>query len=214
MRVSSSYKTLNRVAQARIRRLRALGLRVGTSTAPEANRLLAYLAVETLNHWALFVRSYILSLSLRPSRCAGGRVALTYPGISVPNDVLVLAMQLLRPTKRPSANGTWARRDEPAWHDTYSLLRCATHLGTSNLVDIQAALSIGTRVFTDLPVFRNFFGHRNEASYRAARSLALHYAIPAGHPGEILRARPSGRPYPLIVDWLDDLGVVVELLCQ
>lgn len=214
MRLSSSYKTLNRVAQARVRRLRALGLGAVTLTPPEANRLLSYVAVEALNLWSLFVRSYTLSLALRPSRCAGGRIALSHPGISVPHDILIVAMALLRPMRPPSATGTWSRRDEPAWHDTHSLLRCATFLGTSNLADVQAALSIGSRVFNDLPVFRNFFGHRNATSYQAASSLALHYAIPVGHPGEILRARPAGRPYPLMVDWIDDLGVVIDLLCQ
>jgi hypothetical protein len=182
--------------------------------APEANRLLAYVTVEALNTWSLFVRYYVLSLALKPVRCSGGRVAIGTPGVNGPPDVLRLAMAVLRPWKKPTTSGTWARRDEPTWHETRALLMCATRLGTSNLTDVQAALSVPTRVFDDLPVFRNFYAHRNDASYVAARALAIHYGIPAGHPTRILQSRPLGRPWPLAVEWVDDLSVVVDLLCQ
>lgn len=214
MRLARSYKVLNDVAQRRLRRLRALGMQAPSQAAPEANRLLAYVTMEALNTWSLFVRYYLLSIALKPLRCSGGRVTITHSGIAGPGDVLAVAMALLRPWKKPSASGGWSRRDEPTWHETRSLVMCATQLNTSNLPDIQAAISVPTRVFDDLPVFRNFFAHRNDASYGAARSLATHYAIPSADPATILRTRPLGRPWPLAVEWVDDLSVVVELLCQ
>jgi len=123
-------------------------------------------------------------------------------------------MRLLRPRTLPSTTGKWSRRDEPTWHETRSLLECATALNVSNLADIRGALSIGTRVFLDLPVFRNFFAHRNDASCSSASALAISYGIPSGHPSLVLLRKPFKRPWPLLVEWLDDMAIVTELLCE
>jgi len=181
---------------------------------PEANRRLCYVAVEAHNTWAQFTRHYLLSLALRPRRTGGSRVAVGAPGIASPADVLTTAMGLLRPTRRPSSSGGWPRRDEPAWHETRALLLCAQALRVSNFADIQAALSIGSRVFDDLPLFRNFYSHRNESSYAAAVRCARQYGIPSAHPTAVLLSHPLGRPWPLIVEWVDDLDVTMDLLCH
>jgi hypothetical protein len=214
MRLARSYRVLNRAAQARLARLRTLCQHASRIDPPAANRLMSHITVDAVNTWAQFTRYYVLSLALRPVRAAGGRVRLGRPGIAGPHDVLSEAMRLLRPRTPPTAAGTWRRRDEPTWHETRALLTCAAALRVSNLQSIQAALSTGTRVFQDLPVFRNFFAHRNDSSYLTASRLASHYGIPTGHPSLILLARPLGRPWPLIIDWLDDLSLVTERLCE
>lgn len=78
------------------------------------------------------------------------------------------------------------------------------------------ALSVSTRVFDDLPKFRNFYAHRNEESAKKAVDLARHYYVIGGakSPTEALATPALKRTQPLILDWLDDMGVVMQLLCE
>lgn len=214
MRLARSYVVLNRVVQRRLTRLRDLTMQAAALNAPEANRILTFATVETLSAWSEFSRHYVLSLALAPICRSGRRARVGVTGVNAPADVLALAMRRLRPLRKPSASGAWARRDEPPWHDPNSLLVCATELRVSNLSEIRGALSIGTGALRDLAVFRNFFGHRNAYTYRSAADLAIQYGIPTGHPATILLSRPLARPYPLLAEWIDDLAVIVELLCE
>jgi hypothetical protein len=214
MRLVHDLGKLRDTATAKLLRLRRLGVfSLGTEQL-EANRLLAYVTLEALNTWSMFSRYFLLSLSLTPRRTSGARVRIARGGIGGPRDVLALAMSLLKPYRPPSAAGTWARRDEPTWHEPRSLLVCASALRVSNLDVIQNALSVPTRVFADLPVFRNFFAHRNDSTCAKAVAIAVQYAIPTGHPTRILQTRPFSRPWPLVVEWIDDLTVVTELVCE
>ena len=133
-------------------------------------------------------------------------------------DAITLSIARHKPhlARRPRLPGAvWHRRDEPTWHDPVVLRTGCVDLGCSHLVDVQAALSLPTRVFADLPVFRNFFGHRNGQTEDAAKNTARQYVISTAlHPTEMLAARPAGRPYPLLVDWTDDVHAVIALLCD
>jgi hypothetical protein len=88
------------------------------------------------------------------------------------------------------------------------------HVGSSNLTDVIDAFATGTRTFIDLPVFRNYFSHRNALSMQAAQSVGTRYGIPSTIlPTEILRRRPLGRPQALLLDWIDDVRFTMEYLC-
>jgi len=72
-----------------------------------------------------------------------------------------------------------------------------------------------SRVYLDLPVFRKYFAHRNEMTMRAAISLAIPNSVPANaRPSVILLSTPAGRYQPLLVEWLDDLILAAEYLCD
>jgi hypothetical protein len=125
-----------------------------------------------------------------------------------------LAMQHLKP-KLAGKGPPWNRREEPTWHERQTLLKLSSILGASNDSQIQAALSYKTWVFADLPVFRNFFAHRNDETAKRARALASHYTVSSQlRPSEILCSVAPGRPQRVLADWLDDLRNVVDLLCQ
>jgi hypothetical protein len=64
-------------------------------------------------------------------------------------------------------------------------------------------------------VVRNFYAHRNDQTARAAKEIARHYTI-AGldHPTQILSTPAYGRPQVLILDWIDELTIIVEFLCE
>jgi hypothetical protein len=84
------------------------------------------------------------------------------------------------------------------------------------LAQVQAALSLQTRVFFDLPSFRNFYAHRNRESAESAILLAKRNYLIAGpnHPSDVLAEPARNRPQALILDWIDDMSAIVELLCD
>jgi hypothetical protein len=108
----------------------------------------------------------------------------------------------------------WDRRDEPTWHDPQILLRLTREAELSNAPDVAAAFSINTRAFTDLPVLRNYFAHRNQGTHEAALRIALLNSVPIpSRPSEVLASVPAASTQTLFQDWLGDLDLVAEFLC-
>lgn len=181
----------------------------------ESDVRVSYATINLLNCWANFVRNYYLSCALG-TRTKGAVPVHCAIRFATVNDALGRAIQKFRPSATPKTSGEWDRRDEPAWHDSNTLLRLAEDPGLSNRYSIEAALSLGSRVFIDLPTMRNYFAHRNQSTYRAAVSIGANYGIPVRdrHPIEILLSRPLRRPQLLLYDWIDDIQTTVELLCE
>lgn len=214
MRACGDFGVLLGIGRRRTARLR-LEATEAISGLPsrQAKHAMAYVTIELLNFWSAFSRFYALSCIMSPRRVNGGRVKVTTVGLDF-NGVIGLAMRRHKKNPTPRSDGSWHRRDEPPWHDTKVLINCCADLGCSHLSDVQAAVSLQSRVFEDLPVFRNFFAHRNMGTAEAARAIAPQYSIPGHrHPLQILASQPKARPVPLLVDWVDDLDVTIELLC-
>lgn len=216
MRPTRDLAKLRGEATAYLGRLRDQTSGVIADTTPNSRRVFAHVTIELLNTWALFARCFFLSCVIRPRRVNGGRVIATAFSGNDFSDAIGVAMARHRQRRAPLPGGGWDRRDEPTWHDTAVLLSSCADLGCSNLAQIQAALSTGTAVFYHLPTFRNFFAHRNDSTAQSARNVAAFYSIPTAgrHPAEILRQRPHGRPFPILLEWIDDIDVTVELLCE
>jgi len=173
----------------------------------------AYLAIEVENTWSNFVRALYVSMADGVRLEDGGFTTLT-PRRTM-NDAIGFAVQRWRAKAAPKADGSWHRREEPAWHDTSTMLTLCRDLHATNLADVEAAFSSGTLVFTDLVVFRNYFAHRNQGTKQAARDLAPRYGIAASlTPAEILLSRALGRPEPVLIEWIDDLIFTAEYLCH
>ncbi len=172
------------------------------------------ITIDTLNTWNNFCRAYYLSVMLRP-RCAGGaRLGVSLPGLTV-NQAIEEAVIADNPTKARRFGGLWDRREEPRWYVRASFDRVVRTLAFSNYSDIQDAFSAGSHVFSDLPVFRNYFAHRNEETRRKATTLAPKYGIPATYgPSAILLTVPINGSQPLILDWIDELMFTAEYLCH
>lgn len=215
MRPCGEFRVLRSCAQTGLARMRKTAVEaVGQLPARQAKHALAVTTIDLLNYWSTFSRTYSLSCILKPRRVSGGRVTVTMPGLNF-NGVIGVAMARHKPRLTPRPDGSWHRRDEPPWHDTAVLTNLCQDLGCSHLVDVQGAVSLQSRVFGDLPVFRNFFAHRNRGTTEAVRAIAPRYSIPSyKHPTEIIISLPRGRPSPLLVDWIDDLLITIELLCD
>lgn len=196
----------------RLRKLAQSGLTANTITEREI--LLSFVVINILNTWSNFSRTYYLSCILKPRTITRRRITLSR-SISSFDDAIGLAITDLRPQIAPPQSGVWHRRDEPAWHDRNLLIRFCTNIGCSNISDIQAAFSFGSRVFDDLPVLRNFYAHRNRQTENAVTNIGTQYGIPTAlRPSQMLSANPLGRSQELILELIDDVTFTMELLCD
>ncbi len=216
MRPAGSLDKLSKMAIGRVRRLRtlAIGAMVAGLALPDRDKVIGYVVVELQNVWANFVRSYLLSFIKAPKRRLGGRVVLGNKSVNCPG---VLLHEVAKAVKGPVAPAPTSRREEPRWHDTSVFTRACRVLKPSNENDIYAALSLPSyRAFSDLPVFRNFYAHRNEESAQKAVKIASRYYLIVGqhHPTDALVRHAYGRPQALLLDWLDEMETVMELLCD
>jgi len=213
MRPTPYLARLERRAVERALRLRSLADSCSGPVTAEADRLVSFLAIETLNLWASFARSYYLSCVMGAKTRAGARVTVANATVRTFDDAIRLAVWTFKP-KLKTSSGPFTHRDEPAWHDTTVLLRLVTAIGSSTTSQTTTALGYSTTVFRDLPVFRNFFAHRCEGTAVKAANVARRYSLsPALRPSEILCARRLGRPQSVLSDWIDDVRNVVSGLC-
>lgn len=206
---------LGKLRQTATRRLARLKIDVETCPLPlsrAGDRIMASVTIEAANIWSATGRCFYVSSCLRAKRTNGLRVSMLAQAVDS-----VTAINFAMATLKASTPGgpPWRRRDEPAWHETATLLKLMRALGASNLSAVSTALSIKTRVFNDLPVFRNFFAHRNDDTVSRVGRIARGYRIsPNLRPSEILATAVPGRPQRLLSDWLDDLSYAITLLCQ
>lgn len=212
-------RNLQSLAKSTTYRLNALRVGfdycIGGALSNRATKgLITSIAIDALNTWANFSRSYYLSCRVGAYLENHGSVSCVTPFTSF-NDCIGDAVTLYRPSARPNARGEWHRRDEPTWHDTSVLLNCCTAVAMSNSTIVAAALSIGTRVFIDLPVLRNYCAHKNWKTADAARAVAPIYGISGTlEPVLILQKVPLNSYDPLLKLWLYEIEVVVNLLCS
>ncbi len=219
MRPSKYLIKLQKTAINKVHRLKRLLENVPTfSSSNEIEVCLTYVTIETLNTWSNFSRSFYLSCTLHPKTVNGNRVTTLLRTANF-NDAIGQVIPLYKNRARPNLQGLWHRRDEPTWHDRSTIIGVCTNIGCSNITDISNGLSGGQTFLTHLPVFRNFYGHRNQQTENAAMQLAPRYGIPATlRPSDILRQFPiSGTSTPstsiLLLQWLDEIEITIEYLC-
>ena len=175
--------------------------------------LVAYTTIEALNAWSQFSKVFYLSCVINAKTEGKVVIQVTPPNMSR-NDALGRAIRRYKPYANPNASGIWARRDEPPWHDPNVLMQVCLDVNCSIHLNIQAAFSMGQRVFSDLPVFRNFYSHRNRLSLVAAQNLAPNYLLPSNiRPSEILLRSSPKSPNSLLVEWIAELRITAEFLC-
>lgn len=213
MRATNKLRSLEKVFKTRARNIQYSILRTAPSQLNREKRyVLAYSVIDLHNSWSNFCRSYLLSYSKSPKTRDGNRLFCLQPLNE--NEIIGLTIRNFKPYATPKSDGSWHRRDEPPWHDPNILLKGCELIAASNLLDVQAAFSSNSRVFLDLPVYRNFFAHSNKQTEDAARRLASQYSIPTGlRPYDILMTRPVGRPQALLFEWVDELVFTAEFLC-
>lgn len=205
--------SLEKTARAHCVRYKYLVANNINGSLPDWNIECGNITINLLNTWSQFIRSYYLGCVFGSTSQKDGQITTSQEVYTV-NDAIGNAIAYHTPHKTPNAEGIWHRRDEPPWHDPNIFLRLATHYQFSNLTTVQASLSMQATVFHDLPVFRNFFAHRNQSTRDASEAIASRYGIHnIRMPSEILRKYAIRRPQSLIEDWIDEIDLTIEFLC-
>lgn len=172
--------------------------------------VVSYATIEALNAWNLFSRSFYLSCALGAQTERKRLIT-----ILITSDPLGSAITHIKSYARPNTSGVWNRRDEPAWHDPIVLMKVCQNLGCSNYSQIQLAFSLGQNVFKDLPIFRNFYAHRNEQTLGAAKNIAPRYILPTYlSPTEILLSVSPGKTESVILEWFVEMLITADFLCK
>lgn len=178
---------------------------------PAEDRIAAFVAIEALNLWTGFARSFYLSSALGARTLAGQPVVLNAASISTRHDAIGFAVLYFKPRANPAGPWTWL--DEPAWRQPKTLVRLVGALGASNEPQVLAAFGIPCSVFKQLPRVRNFYAHRGKDTARqvdkVARSLRM---AAARHPSNLICSRAPSRPQNVVCDWLDELRVVIDTM--
>lgn len=198
----------------RIRKRVAHVMTTGRAGCSACEEVLGYCVLELQTLWANFVRSFLLSLLYRPKRRRGPRAFIGDRSITTPGALIHAAA---RAAKGPLTPAPISRREEPSWHDVSVLLRTMRFIRASNTPEVESALSIPSRALHDMHVFRNFYAHRNEdASIRAVRLASTYYGISPSvrRPSEALLTVAFGRPQCILLDWFDEVDVILELTCE
>ena len=207
---------LRRSAWGRLGRLYVVLQPIAPSRWREFDAVVAFGVLEAQNLWAEFGRASYLSCILDPYLESGARVTRSNASILDFDDAIDEIIRKVKPhLYRPARKGSWTRREEPAWHEARSLLSGTQLLGVSHQPQVDGSLSTGSAVLRDLPTFRNFYAHRNKDTFASALGVATsRYSIHSPmHPTRALCTPAYGRPRPLLLDWLDDIRITVELLC-
>ena len=213
MRQCRKLDTLRNATGRRLHRLRQV---IADSTDISARRFEAdvtYVLIDLSNTWANFVRSFYLSCLFR-TRTTGNNVVAATTVFADVDTAIGFAVQQFNKRAAPNALGKWSRRDEPPWHDFNTLLTLSAVLGFSNDATIRAAVSLGAPALNYLAPYRNFFAHRNQSTRNTAMGIATTYGIFATKPSLALLARPLKGYRPLILEWIDEIDLVIDYLCQ
>lgn len=207
------FRDLDRVASRRALILRTLVHDYPTAGGSKDDRVVSYVAIEALNLWASFVRSFYLSCVVGVKNRAGQKITISRPGVSTASDAIIFSIRRMKPWVNTAQK--LYRRDEPTWHDPNTIITLLTALGSSNLSQVHAAFAYPTFVFKHLPTFRNFFAHRNEDTAKKTAQISRSYGMSARlRPSEFLCTKVRRRPQNVLSDWLDDIRNVIGLLCQ
>lgn len=202
---------LGDTAERRLLRLRALVHAYSPPIGGENDRAVAFAAIEALNLWDGFARSYYLSCAFGTKLRSGHSVRLGVYGLRSGGSAIRTA---IASSGRRMPSGTIRRRDEPSWHDVQFLLNLFIHVGASHLPQIQTALSYPTDVFRFLPTIRNFFAHRNEETADKVRVAAPRIGVLGpSKPSDIVCSWRPKRPQNILGDWLDDMRTVISFMC-
>jgi hypothetical protein len=176
--------------------------------------VISYVTIEALNSWAQFSKAFYLSCSISARTEANISILVSPTGLSE-NDAIGRAITIFKPYAAPAATGMWARRDEPTWHDPNVLLKVCGDINCSLYAHMQNAFSMGQNVFIDLPVLRNFYGHRNRASEKAAQNVGPKHLLPSSlRPSELLAQIPPRASSPLLLEFIAEMRITAEFLCQ
>jgi hypothetical protein len=205
----SSSKHLDRLS----RRALTLRLRVPSCSPWEIEVESSAIVMDLQNTWANTCKWYMVSCLLGAYTAQGVRVSCPARPIIV-DDAIRMAIRLYKPKSKVGPGQSWRPFDEPPWHIPDAMLVVSGKAQLNNHQDLAKYLSTGFYVFSDLPIYRNYFAHRNKDTKDRATNLAPRYGKSvADKPSLVLLSVPSNRPVSVLEDWIREVRLTVNAIC-
>jgi hypothetical protein len=207
VRATGDLSKLQSAVTRRLLRLRrAYAQCTAVPPSHETEPRLAFAAVELDNLVLSAIRQFVISCLTGARSADGQRVAVT-PRLRDEGEVAAYVLSVLAQKAYEDLGSPQrvARQHEFKIREPRFLERVMASCAASNLISVEAAFSLPTTLFSDLPTVRNFYAHRNDDTWRKVRNRAAGRGIfGVRTTDEVLRATLPGRPVSLFEDWLDD----------
>lgn len=176
----------------------------------EADIAISRTCIEVFNAWALFGRCFYISSMLGVQSRKGNFVR---PAGRIPTirEAILTATKAVCP--RFAGTPTWF--DEPKWYNHEDMLKVWTRATLSNLPSLQAAYGLPLNAVHALRATRNFYAHRNEDTmYKYSRTLISQGYAGIDHPSAFLLKRTASRQRTILQDWMLDISIIAEEMCN
>jgi hypothetical protein len=201
---------LNEAADRRLKRIESTVTNLVLPADSAKDAIVAFAVIELDNTWSGFVRCYYLSWFLAARAQSGQRVRLKSGLPTKFNQAIAFASTAISGGPRKGVTG----RIEPPWHEKRVLLTLTKACGASHHAQVLAAMSVRATAFDFLHTVRNFYAHRGEETAdklpRIARAFGL---LPSRRATEIVLAIPPKGSSTILLDWIAEVRLVIELLC-
>lgn len=173
--------------------------------------LVAFAVIELDNVWSSFVRSYYLSWFLAARTRTGTRVRLKSGLPTAFDQAIAFASTTISGAPRKGVTG----RMEPPWHEKRVLMALAKACDASHRSQVQAAMSVRATAFDFVHTVRNFYAHRSEETAAKLPRIARAFGVlPSRRASEIALAIPPKGSATILLDWIAEVRLVTELLCD
>ncbi len=204
---------LLRPRRTRIARYLAIEDTARNSLGPVRDRMLLYLAIESLNLWTQFCRSYAINC------CRGAKSVNGFYWFSPitkgwsRTDICIFLTKHFSRVPRPNHKNPL---HEPAWRDISVIERCCREMSIQNVSSVQRAVSLSPSFLRELHSVRNFAAHKCEDTRVKIEKVARgrgHYALCDLAEVMLLPASAS-RGGSVTRQWLVEIDTVMVEMCR
>lgn len=195
----------------RIQHFRDIETRVrGLSTRSERDELLLYLAIEMLNLWTQFCRSYILHCGTGLHSNGG----VTWRSPLARGRSREDLRQILVAKHGRGKKSTSNPMDEPTWRRPQTVSDCCSTLAIGNARALRAAQGLTASFLDELHVTRNFAAHKCANTATALDQVTLRRGYsPEGNLESLMLAPGSSGYGTVTLEWAAEIENRMETMC-
>lgn len=216
MRTAAELAKLNDAIQRRLIRIRRLFISHTNRADEDRPLILANVVIELDNLVLSGLRQFTISTLFRARTSSGHRIthSQTVKSEGEASAYIFSVINLTAYQKQGSPQNV-SRRLEPTVRDPKSTEKVLRACAASNTASLQNALALNFRLFGDLGTLRNFYAHRNEDTWRKAKTKALSMGLGAvRHADEVLTSSWNHSPVSIFENWTNEASIFFEELMK
>lgn len=177
----------------------------------EQDRLLVFMAIELLNLWQSFCRTYVLYSGVGLKSISSGRWSASLPNVSLSNkeEVRLLLLSLHGKASKSPTNPM----HEPTWRDLTILKQCCQSLNTGAIQSVNLAIGLPGSFRRELHHARNFAAHKGEDTRGKLNNVSLQRGLVAGNCLRSLMMAPASSGYGTVtLEWITEIEDAITVM--